>query len=122
MVTWLETESQIDDIAAVSGSGPAYFFAFMEAMQAKAEQLGFDADTAKALVEQTAMGAAKMALETDDSFAQLRQNVTSKGGTTAAALEVFQQQQLSTTVDQAMQAAKVRAEVLGEELTKTNSK
>ena len=77
-----------------------------------AEQLGFDSDTATKLVQQTAMGAATMAENSTQSISQLRQNVTSKGGTTAAALNVFTQQQLPQMVDNAMQAAKDRAEEL----------
>lgn len=115
-VTWVEQESQIDAVTAVSGSGPAYFFLFMEAMVAKAQQLGFDEETAKQLVKQTAMGAATMAQQSDIDIAQLRQNVTSKGGTTAAALDIFNQNQLSDIVNKALQGAKDRAQELAKTL------
>jgi len=97
-------------VTAVSGSGPAYFFLFMEAMAQKAEQLGFDSETAKQIVQHTAMGAATMAINSEHSIATLRQNVTSKGGTTAAALNAFNEQGLTQTVADAMQACKDRAE------------
>lgn len=113
LVVWVEKEQQIDAVTAISGSGPAYFFLFMEAMVEKAKAFGFDEHTAKLLVQQTAMGAACMVERSDESIAQLRQNVTSKGGTTAAALAVFEQQGLSKAVDQAMQAACDRAQELG---------
>lgn len=115
-VVWVEQENQIDAVTAVSGSGPAYFFMFMEAMVAKAQEFGFDEQTAKTLVQQTALGAAAMVERSDESIAQLRQNVTSKGGTTAAALSSFEQAQLHQTVDQAMQAACDRAIELGKAL------
>lgn len=112
LVVWVKQEQQIDAITAISGSGPAYFFMFMEAMVDKAQQLGFDADTAKQLVQHTAMGAATMVEHSDLSITQLRQNVTSKGGTTAAALNIYSQQGLPSMVDDAMQAACDRAEQL----------
>lgn len=108
---WVSSESDIDVVTAVSGSGPAYFFLFMEAMHKEALQQGFDEDTARLLVQQTALGAAKMVMDNPHtSIATLRENVTSKGGTTAAALNVFNQATLSDTVAQAMQAAVSRAE------------
>jgi pyrroline-5-carboxylate reductase len=116
LTVWVEQEQQIDAITAVSGSGPAYFFLFMEAMVAKAQQLGFDEATARQLVQHTATGAATMVEHSELSIAQLRQNVTSKGGTTAAALAVFETQNLTQLVDEAMQAATDRAQVLGETL------
>lgn len=110
IVQWLKNEADIDDLIAVSGSGPAYFFAFMEAMQAKAIALGFDKQQARALVQQTALGAAQMVVENgDEEIATLRENVTSKGGTTQQALTTFAQGGLPELVDKAMQAAKDRA-------------
>ncbi|OZI14590.1 pyrroline-5-carboxylate reductase [Sodalis-like symbiont of Philaenus spumarius] len=108
---WLEQESDINGVIAAAGSAPAYFFLLMEAMQQQAQAMGFDESTAHTLVLQAAAGAAALAAEAGDTpFAILRQNVTSKGGTTAAALQVFEQQQLPSTVSSAMQAAVARAE------------
>ncbi len=112
LVVWVEQEQQIDAITAISGSGPAYFFLFMEAMVSKAQAFGFDPQTARKLVQQTASGAATMAQNSELSIAELRQNVTSKGGTTAAALNTYNERGLSTIVDEAMQAAFDRAQAL----------
>lgn len=109
-VVWLPKESDIDQLAAVSGSGPAYFFAFMEAMANKAKAFGFSEDVANLMVQQTAIGAAKMTFDKENSFAQLRQNVTSPGGSTAAALNVFNEKQLQAIVDEALDAAVTRAQ------------
>ena len=106
---WLEQESKIDDIAAVSGSGPAYFFLFMETMVEKAIQLGFSEQEANLLVMQTASGSTQMASQSEDSFEQLRINVTSPGGSTAEAIKTFQQQDLAGTVSDALDAAVNRA-------------
>jgi pyrroline-5-carboxylate reductase len=116
LVVWVEQEQKIDAVAAISGSGPAYFFMFMEAMVAKAQDFGFDAQTARQMVQQTAMGAATMVQHADESIAQLRQNVTSKGGTTAAALAVYAEQGLPEMIDDAMQAASDRAALLAKTL------
>ena len=103
---WVEKESMIDAVTATSGSGPAYFFLFMEAMHAKAKQMGFNDEQAKQLVLQTALGSAEMVAKNEAiSIATLRENVTSKGGTTAAALDTFNELGLTETVAKAMQAA-----------------
>jgi pyrroline-5-carboxylate reductase len=109
LVVWVDKEQKIDAITAISGSGPAYFFMFMEAMVDKAQKLGFDEQTARQLVQHTASGATTMVENSGESIAVLRQKVTSKGGTTAAALGVFAEQGLPTMVDDAMQAACDRA-------------
>lgn len=110
-VCWVEKESDINGIIAAAGSAPAYFFLFMEAMQREAVSLGFDEATAAMLVRQAASGAAALAQASSDTpFGTLRQNVTSKGGTTAAALQVFDERQLTQTVADAMRAAVKRAE------------
>ena len=111
-VVWLENESGIDDISAVSGSGPAYFFLFMEHMAAKAEQLGFSSEQAKTMVMQTALGAATMANSSSETFEQLRLNVTSPGGSTAEAIKHFQQQELQQTTFDALDAAIARAQAM----------
>ncbi|MBU1311945.1 MAG: pyrroline-5-carboxylate reductase [Gammaproteobacteria bacterium] len=113
---WLETEAQINHIIAVTGSSPAYFFFFMQAMQQVAEQLGFDAAQAKQMVAQTALGAATMALNSEHSFADLRAQVTSKGGTTHEAVTTFANQGLEKMVADAMYAAIARAEEMAQSL------
>ncbi|MDD1782337.1 pyrroline-5-carboxylate reductase [Enterovibrio sp. ZSDZ35] len=110
-VCWVSEEAGINAVIAAAGSAPAYFFRFMEAMQAEAERQGFDKETARLLVQQSALGAAKMVVANPDiELATLREQVTSKGGTTAEALNVFNNNQLSETVAEAMQAAVRRAE------------
>lgn len=114
---WVQEERQINHIIALTGSAPAYFFRFMEAMQQTALQLGFPETDARALVQQAALGAAKLvAANPDTPLAVLRENVTSKGGTTAKALEVFEQNHLAQIVEQAMQAAIKRAEEMEKSL------
>jgi len=103
---WVEQESMIDAVTAASGSAPAYFFLFMEAMQAKAKQMGFNDEQAKQLVLQTALGSAEMVAQNPElSISTLRENVTSKGGTTAAALNSFNELGLTEIVAKSMQAA-----------------
>lgn len=110
-VCWVEKESGINNVIAAAGSAPAYFFLFMEAMQAEAIAQGFDKDTARLLVQQSALGAAEMVIaNTDTELSTLREQVTSKGGTTAEALRTFNEHQLSDIVAKAMQAAVARAE------------
>ena len=108
---WVEQESAINDIIAVAGSAPAYFFLFMESMQQEAERLGFSADVARAIVQQAASGSTALA-ENQNSlpFSTLREQVTSKGGTTAAALAQFYAGKLPENVALAMQAAIKRAQ------------
>jgi pyrroline-5-carboxylate reductase len=110
MVKWLDKESDIDHIIAVSGSGPAYFFLFMEAMEKQAMVYGFSAEDSRQLVQQTALGAAQMVVNNDSSIQQLRENVTSKGGTTQAALTTFKQGNLQQLVEQAMNSALHKAQ------------
>lgn len=114
---WVDDESLIDAVIATSGSGPAYFFAFMEAMIAGARELGLDQTTARELVLQTALGAARMATESGDDPATLRARVTSKGGTTAAALNHFETGDLDRLVAGAMRAASDRAAQLARDLS-----
>ncbi|WP_348767144.1 pyrroline-5-carboxylate reductase [uncultured Salinisphaera sp.] len=116
MTAWVADESLLDAVTATSGSGPAYFFAFMEAMQAGAVELGLDEATARQLVLHTALGAARMAIESGDDPATLREKVTSPGGTTAAALEQYAAGDLNALVARAMQAAAGRADSLATEL------
>lgn len=115
-VIWLDDERLMDTVTAVSGSGPAYFFLMMEAMEKAAVARGLPTRQARLLVIETALGAARMALESDDDPATLRANVTSKGGTTAAALEAFADGDLAGLVDRAVGAAHDRAGELGDRL------
>lgn len=117
ITAWVEDESLLDAVTATSGSGPAYFFAFMEAMVEGACELGLDEATARELVLNTALGAARMAIESGDDPATLRKNVTSPGGTTAEALATFSDGDLGQLVRRAMRAASDRAGTLADELS-----
>lgn len=116
LVIWLDSESQLDAVTALSGSGPAYFFLLMESMEDSALRLGLDQKTARLLIEQTAFGAAKIALEVEESPAELRRRVTSPGGTTQRALEVFEQGGFRTLVAEALSAAHGRSIEMSREL------
>ena len=115
---WVDSESLLDAVTAVSGSGPAYYFLFMEAMQDAALKLGLNKEQAQQLTQQTALGAARMALESDDDASILRAKVTSKGGTTEQAINTFEAKQLRDIVMQAMQAANDKAIELADILGK----
>jgi pyrroline-5-carboxylate reductase len=112
---WVEHESQMDTVTALSGSGPAYFFLFMEALEAAAHERGLPIDIAHRLTLETAFGAAQMARNSPDSLATLREQVTSKGGTTAAALEVLDAAGLRAIVAHAVAAADRRSAELAAE-------
>ena len=116
LALWVDDEDQMDAVTALSGSGPAYFFLFMEALQAAGTRLGLESDTARLLALQTAFGAAKMALESREDAATLRRQVTSPGGTTERAIEVFRQEGLEDMVLKALQAAAGRSRELALEL------
>lgn len=118
---WVDDEKQLDAVTALSGSGPAYFFLLMEAMQAAATGLGLDSKTAEKLTLQTALGAARMAAESDTDTATLRQRVTSKGGTTEQAIRSFEQAGFQQMVSNALKAASNRSETLADELGKDQS-
>lgn len=109
---WVSDEDKIDAVTAVSGSGPAYYFLVMEAMQEAAKKLGLSEKESRLLVLQTAFGAAKLALESSDDAGILRQRVTSKGGTTEAALNVLIEGGLPDLFDQALKAAENRSKEL----------
>lgn len=113
-VVWVPEEAQLDAVTAVSGSGPAYFFAVMEAMEQAGRTLGLSADVARRLTLQTALGAAVLATQSGESPATLRAQVTSPGGTTEAALAVLRQGGLTALFEQALQAAQRRAGELAE--------
>jgi pyrroline-5-carboxylate reductase len=113
---WVADESELDAVTAVSGSGPAYFFLLMEAMEAAAVELGLGAETARLLVQQTALGAAKIALESPESPEQLRRRVTSPGGTTEQAIRTFTQGGFTQLVARALQAARDRSIEMSEQM------
>ena len=113
---WVEDETELDAVTAVSGSGPAYYFLLMESMEKAAQELGLNQQTARLLIQQTALGAAKIALESDDSPEQLRNRVTSPGGTTEKAINTFEQGDFSGLVSKALHAAKARSTEMSEQL------
>lgn len=115
LTVWVEQEAQLDAVTALSGSGPAYFFYLIEHMIEAAQALGLDEKTASDLAIETAFGAASMARAREQSPATLRENVTSKGGTTAAALNTFNEAGTPAIVAKAMQAAHDRAIAMGDE-------
>jgi pyrroline-5-carboxylate reductase len=112
---WVEHESQMDTVTALSGSGPAYFFLFMEALEAAAHERGLPDDIAHKLTLETAFGAAQMARQSGGSLALLREQVTSQGGTTAAALAVLNAAGLHAIVAHAVAAADRRSAELAAE-------
>ena len=116
LTVWVDEEKQLDAVTALSGSGPAYFFMVMEAMEKAGEELGLPADTARLLAIQTGFGATKLALEVDDDPAELRKKVTSPGGTTEQAINTFEELGLVDIFSKAMKAARDRAEQLAQEL------
>jgi pyrroline-5-carboxylate reductase len=116
IVEWVTSDDLIDAVTAVSGSGPAYYFLFMEIMQKVAQELGLDQKTAHNLTIQTALGAAKMAAESDEDPAQLRLKVTSKNGTTDRAITTFIEQGLEGMIRASMTGARDRGRELAHEL------
>jgi pyrroline-5-carboxylate reductase len=112
---WVPEESQLDVVTAVSGSGPAYFFLLIECLEAAGTQLGLDPVTARRLAVETARGSGQMAAEATESPAELRAQVTSKGGTTAAALEVLEAAGVRGIFAAAVAAGARRATALAQE-------
>jgi len=117
-VVWLAEERLLDPVTAVSASGPAYVFWFIEQLAASAEKLGIPRDAALKLAKQTVLGAARLAAASEKEPAQLRQDVTSKGGTTEAALKVFDEEKLAERITRAVRAASARGAEMGDELGK----
>jgi pyrroline-5-carboxylate reductase len=116
---WVTDEKLMDVVTAVSGSGPAYVFAFLEALQSAGEKLGLDTNTARKLAYATLEGATQLAQNSSESASILRERVTSKGGTTAAALEVLNQDGWHAILEKAIAAADQRGKVMGDELGKS---
>ncbi len=117
-VVWVDDERLLDPVTAVSGSGPAYVFWFMEQLAAAARELGLPQDVSLKLALHTVLGAAKLAMQSPHSPEELRRQVTSKGGTTEAALRVFEDEKLAERFARALQAASRRGEELGDALGK----
>lgn len=113
---WVENEAGIDAVTAVSGSGPAYVFYFIEAIEAAARELGLDAGSARQLTVETFLGAAQLAAQSREPIATLRERVTSKGGTTEAALCVFAERGVAQAIGQGVHAACERGLELGRRL------
>lgn len=118
LTLWVDDENHMDAVTATSGSGPAYFFYVMESLIAAARSLDLPDGVAEKLVLQTALGAARMAGESDDDPATLRKKVTSPGGTTAAALAVLDEHDLETVFRDALTAARDRSRTLSDEFGK----
>mgnify|MGYP000645745602 CR=1 FL=1 len=116
LTLWVDDEELLDSITAISGSGPAYFFLFMEALQHAGVSLGLEEKSARLLTLQTALGAARMALESNSDLAELRRQVTSPGGTTEQAIRQFTDDDLSAVVQRAAKAAARRAKELADQL------
>ncbi len=114
MTLWVDDEGLMDAVTALSGSGPAYFFLVMEAMEQAGRALGLPQTTARLLTLQTAFGAAKMALESTEELAALRRRVTSPGGTTEQAIKVLEEHGLAASFEQALRAAQRRSVELAE--------
>lgn len=112
---WLDEENQLDAVTAVSGSGPAYVFYFIEAMQQAAVELGLSAEQANQMALATFSGAAQLAAGSHEPVSLLRERVTSKGGTTYAALCSMEQSAVKAGIVQAIKAAAVRGRELGDE-------
>jgi len=114
---WVDDELKLDAVTAVSGSGPAYFFYLIEHMAKTGTELGLEPDIAETLAIETAFGAASMARTRQSPPSILRENVTSKGGTTAAALDTFNMHGTPEVIRAAIVAAHRRAVEIGDELT-----
>ena len=121
LALWVDTEDKMDAVTALSGSGPAYFFLVMEAMEFAAKEMGLEDKTARLLCLQTAFGAAKMALESDETTATLRERVTSPGGTTERALHELEDGGLRGLFENALIAAALRSRELAQQLGEDNA-
>lgn len=119
MVVWVEQESQIDAVTAISGSGPAYVFYFIEALEQAGIELGLSADTARKLTLQTFLGASTLAMRDGAPPAKLRARVTSKGGTTERGIQALVDGGVDTAIRQAARAAADRAKEMGDLLGNT---
>jgi len=114
LTVWVDHEHEMSILSALSGSGPAYFFLFMESLQKGSEHLGLSAKVAKLLTLQTALGAARMAIETESSLAELMKGVATPGGTTEQALKCFESGNIRALCEAALEAAKSRSLEIGQ--------
>jgi len=112
LTRWVDEEELLDAVTAVSGSGPAYFFLLMEELEKVAVELGLDAESARLLTIQTALGAARMAMESSLDPKELRERVTSPGGTTESALKVLMEGDFSNLIARAVRSAQARSQEL----------
>jgi len=112
---WVNEETQIDAVTALSGSGPAYFFMFMEYLQQAGQKLGLSETNAALLAKKTAIGSALLAERSPESLQQLKDRVTSPNGTTAAALDSFAENNIKQIIEQALIAANDRSVALSKE-------
>jgi pyrroline-5-carboxylate reductase len=115
-IVWVNGDAQLDAVTALSGSGPAYVFYFIEALIDAGREMGLDAQQARELAIATFVGAAQLAAQSEDPVELLRERVTSKGGTTAAALASMEADRIKAAIVRALHAANRRAQTLGEEL------
>lgn len=116
ITVWVNHEHDLDIVAALSGSGPAYFYLVMEALQQSAESMGLPKKISQLLTVQTALGAARLALESDSDLAELRQHVTAKGGITEKALDVLEDGEIRLLFKKAVMAARDRSVEIGHQL------
>ncbi|PVU86985.1 hypothetical protein BB559_006286 [Furculomyces boomerangus] len=114
---WFKTDEDIDSVTGISGSGPAYFFYMMEAMQNAASKMGLDEESSRRLIAQTCLGAAKMVLSSDESIKTLRERVTSPNGTTYAAITSMESNNVGKSIEIGCMAAKNRGTEMSEELS-----
>ncbi len=119
LALWIEEESLMDAVTALSGSGPAYFFRIMESLVKAGQSLGLSQEQARLLTLQTALGAAKLAMESNEDISELREGVTSPGGTTEQGLNVMNENNIDDTIHKVIRAAHQRsielADILGED-------
>lgn len=118
-VHWLGSESRMHAITGISGSGPAYVFYLLDALAQAAEQQGFDAETGRELALATFKGAVALAEQSGLPFAQLQQNVTSKGGTTFAAITAFQEAHIAESIANGVAACVARSEEMQQQLAQS---
>ncbi len=118
LALWLESEAQMDVVTALSGSGPAYYFLIMEALEKAACDLGLAPETARLLTLQTGFGATKMALESSDTLEDLRRRVTSPGGTTEQAIKTLENGNIRHLLKEALEAAAHRSSELADQFGK----
>jgi pyrroline-5-carboxylate reductase len=114
VTVWLDDEDLMDAVTAISGSGPAYFFYVMEHLERSAVAMGLEPSTARLLTLETAFGAARLALESSDSPAELRRKVSSPGGTTERAIGVFEDASMGDTLERGARASAERSKELAE--------